>query len=117
MSAREDDDFDWICAWYRAHCDGDWEHGFGVRLESMDNPGWYFAVDLKGTELERVPFSRVEHNLADAEAGLEARNWWHCEVENGTFNGYCGPWDIRTVFKYFRLWAETNSAKARAIAV
>lgn len=117
MSLRENDDFDWICAWYLAHCDGDWEHGYGVRLETLDNPGWHFSVDLKGTELERVSFSRVEHNLDDEESGLEADSWWQCEVTEGAFSSACGPSDIRTVFKYFRLWAETNSAKARAITV
>ncbi len=26
--------------WYSAQCDGDWEHGLGVRIETLDNPGW-----------------------------------------------------------------------------
>jgi len=26
--------------WYRRQCDGDWEHSYGVKIETLDNPGW-----------------------------------------------------------------------------
>lgn len=32
--------------WYQSNCDGDWEHGFGVTIESLDNPGWSLTADL-----------------------------------------------------------------------
>lgn len=39
-------------AWYASQCDGDWEHGEGVRIATLDNPGWELMVDLIGTALE-----------------------------------------------------------------
>jgi hypothetical protein len=30
----------WLQAWYAEQCDGDWEHQFGVSVETLDNPGW-----------------------------------------------------------------------------
>ena len=25
-------------SWYQSQCDGDWEHEFGIRIETLDNP-------------------------------------------------------------------------------
>ncbi len=30
----------WIQKWYAKHCNGDWEHFYGVKIETVDNPGW-----------------------------------------------------------------------------
>ncbi|WP_399922926.1 immunity 53 family protein [Streptomyces kanamyceticus] len=37
--------------WYTAACDGDWEHSYGIRIETTDNPGWILSVDLARTTL------------------------------------------------------------------
>ena len=42
-------------AWYLRQCNGDWEHLYGVTIETLDNPGWSVTIDLTGTKLERVP--------------------------------------------------------------
>ena len=26
--------------WYAGQCNGVWEHGCGVRIDTLDNPGW-----------------------------------------------------------------------------
>jgi hypothetical protein len=26
-------------AWYASRCDGEWEHGYGISIETLDNPG------------------------------------------------------------------------------
>ncbi|KUL23378.1 Imm53 family immunity protein [Streptomyces regalis] len=41
-----------LVRWYRSQCDGDWEHEYGVRLASLDNPGWHIEVDLLETDAE-----------------------------------------------------------------
>jgi hypothetical protein len=33
------DALDFLHRWYAAQCDGDWEHEFGIRLTTPDNPG------------------------------------------------------------------------------
>ncbi len=52
-------DIERLQAWYLAQCDGEWEHGFGPTISTLDNPGWSVKVDLKGTELFEKPFSLV----------------------------------------------------------
>ena len=37
--------------WYEAQCNGDWEHHYGISIESQDNPGWRVEIDLKDTPL------------------------------------------------------------------
>jgi len=34
-----------ISEWYASKCDGDWEHMYGVRIETTDNPGWLAQID------------------------------------------------------------------------
>ena len=38
--------------WYASQCNGDWEHQFGVRVDTLDNSGWPVRIDLVGTLLE-----------------------------------------------------------------
>jgi hypothetical protein len=38
-------------AWYSARCDGNWEHEHGVKIDTLDNPGWSVVIDLEGTDL------------------------------------------------------------------
>ena len=46
--------------WYSAQCNGDWEHQQGVRIESLDNPGWALDIDLADTTLADKPFTEVK---------------------------------------------------------
>lgn len=32
--------FEWLQKWYKSQCDGDWEHEYGIKIETVDNPGW-----------------------------------------------------------------------------
>ncbi|MGW1432997.1 Imm53 family immunity protein [Streptomyces sp. NPDC002431] len=43
---------DWLQGWYSAQCDEDWEHEWGVRINTLDNPGWSVRIDLEDTDLE-----------------------------------------------------------------
>jgi hypothetical protein len=36
----------WIQEWYINQCDGDWEHECGVRINTIDNPGWSIKIDI-----------------------------------------------------------------------
>ncbi len=40
-----------IEAWYVSHCDGEWEHEFGIRIATIDNPGWHLEIDIVDTSL------------------------------------------------------------------
>lgn len=49
----------WLCSFYARHCNDDWEHRYGVRIETVDNPGWLVEIDLAGTALADAAFDEV----------------------------------------------------------
>lgn len=63
----------WLQARCHRHCDGDWEHRFGVRIQTLDSPGWAVDIDLIGTELEDVAFDGVQ-------IGQSEHDWFHYRV-------------------------------------
>ena len=44
--------FNLLQDWYLAQCNGDWEHEFGIKIDTLDNPGWSVVIDLLGTNYE-----------------------------------------------------------------
>lgn len=97
--SMSDDAFKWLMTWYRAHCNGDWEHGAGLRIESIDNPGWAITINLEDTELENKKFEEIEVNNSE-------ENWLICFVANSRFEGRCGPCNLLEVLRIFQGWAE-----------
>lgn len=44
--------------WYQSECNEDWEHTFGFKLETLDNPGWTFEADLADTRWCDIKMNR-----------------------------------------------------------
>jgi hypothetical protein len=89
-------------AWYAAHCNGQWEHQYGIRIDTLDNPGWSVVIDLAGTALAEVPFAEVKELDSDTE-------WMSCAVREQRFQGYGGPAMLHRILSVFLEW----SARAR----
>jgi hypothetical protein len=96
-----DNDFLWMLDWYHGHCNGDWEHEFGVHIKTIDNLGWFLEICLEYTELHDVEFEKFE---------LENSNhdWLYCVVKDNKFLGSCGPGNLPQVLHVFREWAESH---------
>lgn len=45
---------DWLSSWYRKECNGDWEHTYGISIQTLDNPGWSVRIDLLDTSFENL---------------------------------------------------------------
>jgi hypothetical protein len=56
-----DNNLTWLMQWYLDECNDDWEHSYGVKIDTLDNPGWTLKIDLRETDLLGRPFKRVEH--------------------------------------------------------
>jgi hypothetical protein len=85
--------------WYSHHCDGTWEHQHGIRIETLDNPGWRLEIDLKGTPLILVHY-------ADLGVERSATDWVKCRVQDGKFEGFGGPGNLSELLEAFLKWAE-----------
>src|SRR3954469_18783567 len=46
------DVLDQLQRWYAQHCNGEWEHSYGISIQTLDNPGWRVKIDLHQTDLE-----------------------------------------------------------------
>ncbi len=93
----------WLQSWYSAQCDGDWEHQHGVKIGTLDNPGWSLDVDLVGTALEGRAFSEVKQDRSE-------QDWIYCALREGRFYGRGGALNLTELIEVFRAWAEADSA-------
>ena len=41
--------FEWLSKWYSSMCVDEWEHFYGIKIETLDNPGWIVTIDLLET--------------------------------------------------------------------
>ncbi len=91
----------WLIEWYKGNCDGDWEHYYGIKIGTLDNPGWSVDMDLVDTYLEDVQFNKVQIYVDDL-------NWIHCSVVDGIFRGRGSTDKLEEILKIFRQWATEN---------
>ena len=85
--------------WYASQCDGSWEHQYGLRIDTIDNPGWQVQVDLSGTPLRERTFDELNTDRTEA-------NWLRCRVREGKFEGFGGPGNLKEILIVFLEWTE-----------
>ena len=95
--------------WYLSQCDEDWEHSYGIKIETLDNPGWHVTVDLEDTPLEGETFTKIEYGLGD-EAETSGNEWLSCEVKEAKFVGVGGPLKLNEILDHFNTWARKMRA-------
>lgn len=84
--------------WFASQCNGDWEHGSGIKIETLDNPGWSVFINLEDTRLAGKAFEPLEIELSE-------ENWLFCSVEKQVFKIACGPRSLEEGLKVFLQWA------------
>ena len=80
--------------WYLGECNDDWEHSYGVRIETVDNPGWLVTIDLVETDWQRLSVERVVEERSD-------RDWIQYEVAEGKYVASGGPKNLRELIATF----------------
>jgi hypothetical protein len=85
--------------WYESQCDGDWEHDEGIRISTIDNPGWEVSINVAGTALEARPFKRIEIDRTE-------EDWLRAWVEDGSWNGAGGALNLCELLTAFLDWAD-----------
>ena len=94
--------------WYRSQCNGDWEHGEGIKIGTLDNPGWTLEVSLQGTTLEAAEFAERSYGVGE-NAQASGDDWLTCKVEQKVFKGLGGPLKLDEMIQIFLGWAGRNS--------
>ena len=89
--------------WYLAQCNGEWEHGYGLRIDTIDNPGWSVHINIACTPLSGRKFTKVETDIDDDHV------WMVCEVKKGEFVGHGGALMLHRIIEVFLDWAVCKS--------
>jgi hypothetical protein len=97
---------EFLSQWYQKQCNGDWEHQFGVRINTIDNPGWELNIDLAETEMEEL---EIEYKLLDR----GSLGWHGYSIKNKVFHAAGDPQKLDTLFYEFRAIAEKNVKTSR----
>lgn len=95
-----------LIKWFSLLCDGDWEHGEGITIESLDNPGWHIKICLEGTLLEEVPFDEIKRG--DSE-DFNDENWLECRRDDRFFIAMCGRGVLEEAIGIFVKWMNENT--------
>lgn len=91
----------WLQSWYAAQCDGAWEHRWGIRIDTLDNPGWTVRIDIGETALEHRSYPQQSIERSDDD-------WVDTWRTRKTFEAACGPSNLNEVLSLFRTWARTT---------
>jgi len=81
--------------WYKINCNGDWEHSYGYKIETLDNPGWFVRIDLNETSLEKLQFNREYQNA------VNENDWFLIRTKEMKLEILCGPENLEQSFKIF----------------
>lgn len=94
--------FEKLTDWYAKQCNGDWEHDFGIKIESLDNPGWSIEIDTFNTvcQLKDLPIQVIENNEFD---------WYSFYVKDSKFKASCAIFCLPFVLnKFFQLIEQSD---------
>ena len=86
---------EWIQEWYSFECDGDWEHTYGIKIETVDNPGWYITINLEETD-----FKEIKVNTGLIEENED--NWYFYKVEDSIFTASGDSLKLEFLLNKFR---------------
>jgi hypothetical protein len=83
-----------IQAWYLAQCNGLWEHQWGIKIDTLDNPGWSVVVDLDDTPSANQHFATEDMQISETD-------WLHCWKKGTKFHGRGGPGNLGAILECF----------------
>ncbi len=96
-------DLEWLQCYFSECCNGDWEHTYQIKIQTLDNPGWSVEIALEDTVLEDM-------SLQEVSIQRSASDWLLCRVEDKVFRGGGGIGNLVEILKVFRDWVKTNDA-------
>ncbi|MBL0319083.1 MAG: hypothetical protein IPP74_07320 [Alphaproteobacteria bacterium] len=86
----------WLMSWYASHCNGDWEHMYGVKISTLDNPGWRVQIDLVGTNLEDLSINRQTYETSETD-------WYTFIIKDQVFDATGDPTKLEILIESFRV--------------
>lgn len=94
------DALEFLTTWFARQCDGDWEHDLGIRIETLDNPGWSVDVRIGDTALQGLVTEWHKQEQSPDE-------WLHWRSTGDMFEARCGPMNLSDALDAFQAFAQT----------
>jgi hypothetical protein len=73
--------------WYEQTCDGNWEHDYGIDIESLPDPGWNLTIDLLATAWEDLVIDPLTRRTSE-------HDWLHIRTTERGLHTTCGPMNL-----------------------
>ena len=85
----------WLEEWYLNKCNGEWEHNYGITINTLDNPGRDISIDLIDTEvkLNDLKWQYFEKSEKD---------WFGYKIEKNVFNASGDPTKLTYLISLFK---------------
>lgn len=80
--------------WYQSQCDGEWEHEYGILVDTLDNPGWSVSIDV--SKLVNEEFERIIVSDERSEG-----DWIFCKVKDRKFTAASDPTKLEKILEVF----------------
>lgn len=78
--------------WYCDHCDGEWEHSYGIDIATLDNPGW------------QVKISGIDDGSSLLIEREGENDWLRINADAFLFEGYGGAANLTEILAYAVRW-------------
>lgn len=85
----------WLEEWYASQCDGEWEHENGLKISTVDNPGWFIEIDLTLTEIESLEI--LNDTIENGE-----NDWYFYNVKDKKFMAGGDPSKLSFLLEKFK---------------
>lgn len=92
----------WLQQWYESQCNGDWEHQHGVKITTIDNPGWDLKIDIYNTDLEGL---EIDYQLVEK----SEEDWYGFKADKYKFEAFGDPSKLETLILKFREVVEQHN--------
>jgi hypothetical protein len=87
--------------WYASQCNGEWEHAWGVRINTLDNPGRHAHLNLQGTR-------RQDATLEKFKLTRSQDDWILYGAGKQEFQFACGPKNLSEAIDLFVSWCNSD---------
>jgi len=99
----------WLEDWYTSNCDGDWEHQYGISIETLDNPGWHLKLNLTYTLYDDVAFEEIKIERTE-------HDWVWCRKFDGNIDCMGGPKNFGEMLGIVKKWMDDNKPDMAVIS-
>ncbi len=94
---KKENNFLWLLKWYQNQCYINEKNAAIIKIETLDNPGWYLTINLENNLLKDKIFKKIEINRTE-------NDWLFCYIKNNKFEIPSGLFNIIEGLAIFKKW-------------